>query len=185
MENDFSPYKKLSPKPAMSATKQRDKASSYAKRDPRKALELARAMDEPWFKAQALSWIARFSENDTVALAKEASEVAALGDDAYKKAAVRAWEIAALAEREFLEEAKAALKEALAESKSVEPNSSRAEALISLLHAALRIDQQEAEAVSEELTAAIGDDPFWRCKRAVKDANALLGGETKPRKFFW
>jgi hypothetical protein len=185
VENDSSPYKKLSPKPEMSATKQRDKASSYAKRDPRKALELARAIDEPWFKAQALSWIARFSEGDTVVLAKEASEVAALGDDVYKKAAVRAWEVAALAEREFSDEAKAALKEALVESKSVEPNSSRAEALISLLHAALRIDHQAAETVSEELSAALGDDPFWRCKRAMKDASALMAGETKPRKFFW
>jgi hypothetical protein len=185
LKNDSSPYKKVAPKKPMNATKQRNRASSYAKKDPGKALELARAIDESWFKAQALSWIARFSKDDTLTIAKEASEAAALGDDAYKKSAVRAWEIAALAERDFLDEAKTALLEALAESKSVEPNSSRAEALISLLRAALRIDRETAESVVAELTAACGDDPFWRCKRAIKDANDLMAGEEDSRKFFW
>ncbi len=50
------------------------------------------------------------------------------GDD-YKKSAVRAWEIAALAERKFTTEARKSLSEALAIAKCAQPMSSRSEAL--------------------------------------------------------
>ncbi len=169
----------------MTPTKQRDHAGKVAKEDTQKAHEIASAIEDPWFKAQALSWVARFSKDQVLDIAKEAAEAAALGEDAYKQAAVRAWEVAALAERDFNSEATTALTAALESSKEVTPQSSRAETLILLLNAALRINTASAKQVIAELESACGDDPFWRCKRAMRDGAALMAGEQKPKKFFW
>ena len=79
----------------MSATEQRDQTSEIAKQNPSKALEKARGIRDPWFKAQALSWVARFTDGDSVAIAREAANAASDCDDQYKRTAVRAWEIAA------------------------------------------------------------------------------------------
>jgi hypothetical protein len=169
----------------MSATKQRDRVHELAKKDPAKALEQARKIDKPWFKAQALAHVARFTDGDPVKIAKEAESAASQCDDEYKRSAVRAWEIAALAERGHTKEARRALDAALGQSKSVTPNSSRSEALILLMNAAFYIDKQSARRVSDELKSACGHDSFWRCKRAIKDADALLAGDREPRPFHW
>lgn len=153
--------------------------------DPQAALQLARAIDVPWYRSQALSWIARYSEYDACIIAKEAAVAAARGDDAYQRVAVRAWEIAALAERGLLEEARCSLNDAIADAPSVEPSASRAEALILLLHAALRLGEEEGDHVRTEIVTTCGKDYHWRCKRALKDAQKLCSGETEPRKFFW
>ena len=65
--------------------------------------------------------------------------------DDYKRSAVRAWEIAALAERDCPTEARESLSEALALGKCIEPISSRSEALALLLQAAFRISRVEAK----------------------------------------
>nr|GFD49131.1 hypothetical protein [Tanacetum cinerariifolium] len=89
----------------MSATTQRDRAVSLAKSYPKEALKQARQVEKPWFRAQALSWVARFAERDVITISVEAAQAAAAGDDKYQQCAVRAWEIAALAERDYLTEA--------------------------------------------------------------------------------
>lgn len=163
----------------------RDRCQELSKTDSEAALQLARAIDVPWYRSQALSWIARYSEYEACSIAQEAAVAAARGDDAYQKVAVRAWEIAALAERGLFEEARRSLIDAIADAPSVEPSASRAEALILLLHAALRIGDDESGQVCTELVATCGTDYHWRCKRALKDAHRLSSGETKPRSFFW
>ena len=153
----------------MSATLERNHAQSFARSDPRKALELARAVSEPWFRAQAVSWVARFTDDDPVPVAAEAAKAAGEGEDDYRKSAVRAWEIAALAERRCVAQARKSLGEALALGKGIEPVSSRSEALFLLLQAALRIGRAEAAGVYEVLRAACPVERHWRCKRAVRD----------------
>ena len=135
----------------MSATIQRDHAIALARSNPNKALAQARAVSDPWFRAQALSWVARFTDGDPVALASEAADAARECGDDYKKSAVRAWEIAALAERKFTAEARNSLTEALAIAKCAQPISSRSETLYLLLQAAFRIGQDEAGRVYELL----------------------------------
>lgn len=169
----------------MSATQQRDQTSELAKKNPRKALEKARGIRDPWLKAQALSWVARFTDGDPVAIAREAANAANDCDDQYKRTAVRAWEIAALGERGHCVEAQRALKSAMKRSNSVTPLSSRSEALTLLLHAAFRIGKSDAKLVANELRIACGNDPHWRCKRAVRDADKLLAEELEPRTFYW
>ena len=169
----------------MSTTLQRNRAGTLSKSNPAKALAEARKIGDPWFRAQALSWVARFTDGDAVAVASEAAKAARECEDDYKKSAVRAWEVAALAERDCKTEARKSLSEALALGKCVEPISSRGEALALLLQAAFRIDLGEAKRVYEILRAACPVEEHWRCKRAVRDGEKMISGELEPRPFFW
>lgn len=169
----------------MSATFLRDQVGNLAKRNSKKALAQARAVNEPWFRAQALSWVAKFTDGDPVAIASEAAKAAQQCEDDYKKSAVRAWEIAALAERGCTREARKSLSEAVALGKCVEPISSRSEALHLLLQAAFRISRNEAQGVYEILRASCPVTEHWRCKRAVRDSGRMLSGDLVPRPFFW
>ena len=169
----------------VSATLQRDHAGTLAKSNPKNALAQARKVNDPWFRAQALSWVARFTDGDPVAVASEAAKAARECEDDYKKSAVRSWEIAALAERDCTTEARKSLSDALALGKGVEPMSSRSGALFLLLQAAFRIGQDEAKGVYEILRASCPVEKHWRCKRAVRDGGKMIAGELEPRPFFW
>jgi hypothetical protein len=169
----------------VSATHQRDHSRTLAKSNPEKALAQARVVGEPWFRAQALSWVARFTDGDPVAVASEAANAARECEDDYQKSAVRAWEIAALAERKFTTEARQSLSEALALGKCAEPTSSRSEALLLLLQAAFGIGPEDAAKAYEVLKASCPIDEHWRCKRAVRDGGKMISGELEPRPFFW
>lgn len=169
----------------MNATLQRDQAIKLAKTDALKALATANSVEDPWFRAQALSWVARFTDSAPEPIAAQAAEAAAACDDDYKKAAVRAWEIAALAERKCLAKAKNALQEALAIARRVQPSASRSEALLILMQAAFTIDRDTAANVSVQLTQCCPITDHWRCRRAARRASQMLEGKLEPRKFFW
>ncbi|MES2571983.1 MAG: hypothetical protein V4710_18255 [Verrucomicrobiota bacterium] len=169
----------------MSATLQRDQASNLAKSNPKKALDMARKVDDPWFRAQALSWVARFTDGDPIAIASEAAKAAEKCNDDYKKSAVRAWEIAALAERGCMSEAGKRLSEAVRGAKKAIPASSRSEAFILLMQAAFAISRKDAVQVYEVLIATCSPDEHWRCKRAIRDGGRMISGELNSRSFFW
>ena len=169
----------------VSATAERDRVHGLAKTDPKEALTSARNIGEPWFRAQALAWVARFTTNDPVPIATEAARAASKCDDYYKRSAVRAWEIAALAERGYKKEARKSLVEASTLAREVLPISSRGEALMLLLQAAFRIDKVEADKVYRMLEAGCPADEHWRCKRALRDAELMISSEMPPRPFFW
>jgi hypothetical protein len=169
----------------MSASKQRDQAISLAKAHPDEALKQARQVTEPWFRAQALSWVARFTDANVVAIAEEAAKSAAKGKDKYQQTAVRAWEIAALAERHKLLEARERLYDILQTAKYVEPASSRSEALLLLLQAAAKIAGEDAEKVYEVMKATCQPEAHWRCDRSLRNGAKILAGELQSRPFFW
>jgi len=169
----------------VSATLQRDHACTLAKSNPKKALVQARNVNEPWFRAQALSWVARFTDGDPVTVASEAAKAARECEDDYKKSAVRAWEIAALAERDCKTAARKSMREALALGKVVEPMSSRSEALFLLFQAAFTIGRDEATRVYEILKTSCPVKEHWRCKRSVRDGEKMISGNLQPRAFFY
>ena len=158
----------------MSPTSQRDKVAKLAKQDPAAALDLARVISDPWFKAQALANVARHTHADPLPSACEAKVAADCCSDSFKRTAVRAWEIAALAEREQLSEAREALLASVKQAALVTPAGSQAEALTLLLEASTRIGIKETRLVSEKLLALFVNEPHWRCVRAVKQATAIL-----------
>lgn len=169
----------------MTATTQRDQVISLAKTNPAKALVMARDIRDPWFRAQALSWVARFSGAAAAGIADEAARAASECEDDYKRSAVRAWEIAALAELAYTQQAKAALRDATKTAQCAEPPSSRAEALLLLLQAAFLISRDDAMASGNVLTSSCSASDHWRCKRALKVAAQMLEGKFQPRPFFW
>ena len=169
----------------MSPTQQRDQTIKLAKISARKALEKARLISDSWFRAQALSWVARFTEDDPIPIATQAAKAAAECVDDYQSSAVRSWEIVALTERTCPERAKKSLREALKLAVRVQPLSSRSEALLLLLQAAFAIHRDEAVVVHSTLIDSCPVTEHWRCKRAVKFATQIIDGELQPRKFFW
>ncbi len=169
----------------ISATSERDRAIGLAKHRPDDALKLARAVSDPWFRAQALSWVARFTDADPIAIAAEAAKAAAEAHDQYQKCAVRAWEIAALAERNQFFEARRRLEEILSDVMNVEPASSRSEALLLLMQAGAKIAIVDAEKICELMNTSCRPEEHWRCKRALRHGALILSGKRTPRPFFW
>ena len=166
-------------------TSQRDQIAQLAKSKNAEAYKKAKDIKDPWFKAQALAHVARYGDDKAIKYSNEAIKTADSCDDEYKKVAVLAWVIAALAETKHLKQASSLLMDALNKSKNITPNSSKSEALILLLQAAFKIDVGTAKNVVKTIESALGNDTHWRCKRAIKDAKQLISGEMKPREFFW
>ena len=169
----------------MNSPFQRDKVCILAREDTNSALMLAREISDPWYRTQALSWVLRFAKEDHLNIAKEVSVSASSGKDSYQRSASRTWEVAALAQSGFNEEAKIALSEALKEALLTTPNSSRAEALILLMQAAYQINDQVVTQVAELIRKNCRAEDHWRCKRALTDLEGFLSGKRIPRMFFW
>jgi len=170
----------------MTDTHLRDNVSKLAKTNIKDAYGLTEKIVQPWFKAQALSHITRYSNSgDVVKLAKEARAVAYECDDDYKKASVRAWEIVALAECGFKKEAKKSLDEAVNLASGIEPLSSRAESLFILFQASCYINMKVAKKLYERMESLCPIEGHWRAKRAMKNADDILDDKTIVREFFW
>lgn len=167
----------------MTPTKFRDEVARLAKTDPEKASDIAKKISDPWFQAQAWSHLARWAD-DPLRFAHQAAKSAAKTKDDYQRSAVRAWEVAALAERGEREQARRSLGEAVGLAVSVTPLPSRAEALLLLFQAAFMISINEAAKFAEVLNAS-SEPTHWRVKRALKYAASMLNGEMQPREFFW
>lgn len=168
----------------MTPTKYRDEVSRLAKTDHERAVALAEKIEDPWFCAQAFSHLARYAEPSPLPFARKAAKCAGECKDDYQRSAVRAWEIVALAERGYVAQARRSLEQALELAKSVEPVSSRAEALFLLLNAAFSISKGDAAIVGEVLEQSCVTE-HWRERRARRDAKRMLDGRTPPRPFFW
>lgn len=158
----------------MNATQQRDAVARQAKADPSAAFQDARGIADPWFRAQALAHVVRYSDVRLIEIADQAADAARHCSDAYKQCAVRAWEIAALAEQTERKAAEARLKLVLSKIGEVTPPSSRSEALSLLLHAAARISPDAALSVSEMIVRISNNESHWRCQRAAVVAIGVL-----------
>lgn len=167
----------------MTPTKYRDQVAQLAKTDIAKASEIAEKISDPWFQAQAWAHLVRYAD-DPLRFSLKAAKSASSGKDEYQKSAVRAWEIAALAERGYLAEARKSLAAAIELAGRVIPVSSRAEALFLLFQSAFKISKDDAMKVAQVLVA-LCPPTHWRSKRALRDAEQMLKSEVPPREFFW
>lgn len=159
----------------MNPTQQRDRAFALARTDPEAALPLARAIPDPWFKAQALAAVARWSPSQRVEpCAREALAAAEACEDDYKRAAVAAWPIRALLERGREQVALAALGRARDRALEATPAGSQAEPLLGLLQGAWSLGAATRGQLVEDLVALHERDTFWRVGRAVVTALAML-----------
>ena len=167
----------------MTPTTYRDQVAELAVSDPEKGVEIARKITDPWFEAQAWAHLARHSSTP-LKFSNKASEAAARTKDDYQRSAVRAWEIAALAERDHRTQARTALTQAVELASTIEHQGSRSEALLLLLQAAAKISKEDAAVVAEVIRSTC-DSSHWRGQRAVNYASKMIDGEWLPREFFW
>lgn len=167
----------------MTPTQYRDQVSALAKTDVKKAVEIAKKIDDPWFAAQAWSHLARWSDTPLV-FAELAAKAASSTKDDYQRSAVRAWEIAALGERGYSTEARKALVEAVELARSIENSGSRAEALRLLFQSAFKLSPDDANVIAEVIRVSCSSG-HWREVRSRKLIAQMCSGEMQPREFFW
>ncbi|HYF16176.1 MAG TPA: hypothetical protein VD971_14010 [Phycisphaerales bacterium] len=122
------------------------------------ALEVARGIEIPWYRAQALAGVAESAPEERVDdVLTRACSAAAEGNDAYQRVAVLAWVIEAAAARGRIEYAKRVLADALAKSAGVTPLRSRATTLELLLRAAVGLGERDARVVAVALLDAAAE----------------------------
>jgi hypothetical protein len=157
----------------MSATSQRDLACQAAKTDPDQALRLARVIEDPWFRCQALAWAARFgAARRVVPVAREALAASQGAEDAFHRVAAQAWPIRALFERSQSPAALEALAKAVAESRTIANATNRMDALLLLWEAAWPAGQEvHRRMLAEALVAARHG---WSKKAAANLKTAAL-----------
>jgi len=192
----------------------RDAAIECVREDIERAETLAVAVPDPWYRAQALAWVARYApESEVSRLAQLALAAAADCADAYLQAAGSAWVLRALMERNRRDEALAMLELVLPSVPRIVPAASRSEALFLLLQAMFASGTEVRRSLLFALASACDADPHWRIERNFRDAlvlmqpvdpefvrtmargrdaatqgrleRALAGDATTPRVFFW
>lgn len=154
------------------SSESRDHAIHLAKQRSPKALAAARKVVDPWYRAQALSYVARFTSGDPAPVLDEAFAAAAACEDAYQRVAVSAWPIRALIELGRRADARARTTSAASELHSVQPTSSRSQAAFLLFQAAFPLGAQVRERLAHELLrVATG---HWRAARNFRDGVQML-----------
>ena len=196
------------------STKLRDRASLLAHSDPKGAEGIADRIEEPWFRAQALAWVARYAGGkDVERLAAKAFDAASQCADPYEQAASCAWVVRALIERGRHEVAMQFVEAALQAVGRAEKASSRSEALFLLFQACFDAAPEVRRSMLMALADLYDKDPHWRVERNFRDAlamardvdnelvtklargrdekatlklqKALAGAVQEPRAFFW
>jgi hypothetical protein len=161
----------MSPTP----THDRELAHRLSGSEPSKALEVARKINDPWFKCQALSQVARYWPHpDYKHLLKEALDAADTQTDTYKQVTVSAWPIRAYLERGDVSPAKALLDRYTTAATRIENMGSRSEALFMVFQAAKPFAPNLWQPVFWALVAATEPALAWRQRRNIRDAIAMV-----------
>jgi hypothetical protein len=162
----------------MSNTDDRNLACRTASGDPKRALDFARRIPDPWFRAQALACVARYAPEDLVEqLAAESLRGAQEAGEMYRIVAVSAWPIRALIERGCTVPARRALSATLDLVPQVQPLASRAEALSLLWQAAFPAGQEFRAATWQAITRHCDPNAHWRAARLYGSVVYTLASE--------
>ena len=138
-------------------TSGRDLVFKKAKTEHGEALECARLIAEPWFRAQALAAVARYAGDQRVeAIAQEALDAASEQDDSYKVVAVSASPTRALIERQRTQKVEQIALQLLALSDRIDHPVSRLEALFMLWQAVYPLGGESLQKVQDKFVAACG-----------------------------
>ena len=159
----------------------RDQVARQARTDPAAALTLARQIPDPWYRTQALAWVARFSPDQAVLpIAAESLHSAASGHDTYQQLAATAWPLRALIERGHHQTAARELQKILARESSITPPSSRSQALFLMLQAVFALGSEVRSDLALRLHRIQADAGHWRTRRNLLDALAMLTAVGDP-----
>lgn len=161
----------------MTATQERECAIRLGRIDPRAGLETARTIEDPWFRAQALAWIAHLGvdlDYDSVlAEARAASEAAG---DPYKMVGSAAWWIRTMVDRGLLDSVMREVRTLLTTATRIENPVSRLDALFLLFQAVFRADAARSAVIGPLVSACRAADS-WKGHRCLRDAAVMLASE--------
>lgn len=164
---------------SVTPTGQRQLAIDLTASDPKKALSVARAVDDPWFKCQALAHVARYWPGDDYKqILREANNASDSQDNWYKRVTVSAWPIRAYLERGDTASAKRLLARYTSEARNIENMGGRSEALLMLFQAAKPYDRSLWEPVLQALIEATEPALAWRQLRNTRIAVAMVAADS-------
>ncbi len=158
----------------MSPTEGRDGAVALAKTDTAAALERARAISDPWFRSQAIAWIARFAAAaEATSILKEARESSWAAEDKYRIVGSSAWRIRAMIERGEQQAAADELPDLLKCAADINQPVSRLEALFLLFQSVFEVDNCR-RAVLDALLEACHGAKSWKSGDRLREAAIML-----------
>ena len=159
----------------MTPTAARNLANQIASTQPERALSVARAIEAPWFRCQALSQVARYWPDEKYdRILKEAVRAAESQDQVYNQVAVSAWPIRAYLERGNAPPAKKLLAKGTQAAHAIENMGSRSEALFAIFQAAKPFAIDLWQPIFWALVEAAEPALSWRQLRNLKNAVAMV-----------
>jgi hypothetical protein len=153
----------------------RDAAASAAAAYDGNALARARAVADPWYRAQALAAVAWYARDEWMRIAREAVAAAEACTDAYGRAAVRAWPLRVLIDRGGPAAAAPVFDHALREAAQIAHPVSRVDALALLLHSTAPYDAGMRERAAAALAGAARVSASWKGAWHMRNAALMVG----------
>lgn len=162
----------------MTPTATRNLSNQLASDQPERALIIAREIEAPWFKCQALSHVARYWPDEKYGrLLEEAVRAADLQDDVYNQVAVSAWPIRAYLERGNPSPAQKLLFKGTRAASNIGNMGSRSEALFMIFQASKPFAPDLWQPVYWALVDAAEPALSWQQRRNLRDAIAMVASE--------
>jgi len=159
----------------MTPTAARDLSNRLSADEPERALTVARGIQDPWFRCQALAHVGRYWPDQKYGrLLEEAVKAGDLQADLYKQVTVSAWPIRAYLERGSVSPAQKLLVKYTRTSSGIENMGSRSEALFMLFQAARPFGLELWQPVYWALVGAAEPALSWRQRRNLREAVAMV-----------
>ena len=148
----------------MSATSERDFVCVLAKTNTPKAHEIAEQISDPWFRCQALAWVARFApEAQFNVIAQESiSACRLMADDPYQVVGAAAWPLRAMIERDRGDQVHRLLPRFIKCAVSITNPVTRLDALFLLWQAVFPLGSELSDWVLEPLVTACRTADSWK-----------------------
>jgi hypothetical protein len=161
----------------MSLARERDHATILARTDPHAAAAVAERIDDPWYRAQALAAVVRFSPDRDIkrffAHARKASEAAT---DPYLRLGSSAWWLRALVERGRVDEVGREVSALLGIVPTIPNPVNRIDGLFLVLQAVFAVPEAR-RAVLDALIAAGRAANSWKAGERLRDAALMVAPE--------
>jgi hypothetical protein len=159
----------------MSPTEERDAAIDLAPTNTTNALTLARGIADPWFRCQALAWVARYAFEELVLpLAHEALDTALQQVEGYKAVAVSAWPVRAVIERDQTDPLPPWLSELLKRARDIDHPVRRLDALLLLWQGAFLFQHSATDEIFEEFLRACDAADSWKAGYCLEEGILIL-----------
>ena len=132
------------------------------------------AIADPWFRSQAIAWIARFAAAAEVTpILKEARESSWVAEDKYKIVGSSAWRMRAMIERGEQQAAADELPDLLKSAADINHPVSRLEALFLLFQSVFEVDNCR-RIVLDALLEACHDAKSWKSGDRLRETAIML-----------